>query len=161
MDHYRATIAWVRNGAAFTDHRYSRSHHWYFDGGVKVPASASPEVVPVPLSNAAAVDPEEAFVASLSSCHMLWFLSIAASHGFVVEDYRDTAEGVLDEDESGRTAITEVTLRPEVSYLNSAAPEAREDTELHEKAHDNCFIAHSVRTVVHVEPTIIKVDAEP
>src|SRR2546428_9233200 len=101
MAEYTSVVVWSRGGAAFTDNRYSRGHRWLFDGGVEVPASASPQVVPVPLSVAAAVDPEEAFVVSLSSCHMLWFLSIAARQGFRVESYRDEAVGVLAKDATG------------------------------------------------------------
>src|SRR5262245_31801998 len=112
----RATIHWQRDGAVFTDNRYSRGHRWEFDGGVTVQASSSPHVIPLPLSVSAAVDPEEAFVASLSSCHMLWFLSLAAKKKFIVEDYRDDADGVLGKDESGRMAMTVVTLRPTVTF---------------------------------------------
>src|ERR1041385_55953 len=113
---YRAEVIWSRDGAVFTDNRYSRGHRWRFDGGVEVPASSSSHVVPLPLSVAAAVDPEEAFVASLSSCHMLWFLSIAARRGFVVESYRDDAVGVLAKDEGGKLTMTRVTLRPDVRF---------------------------------------------
>jgi len=95
MSQYTAVITWERNGAVFTDNRYSRAHRWNFDGGIELPASASPHVVPLPLSVAEAVDPEEAFVVALASCHMLWFLSIAAKQGFVVESYRDEATGVM------------------------------------------------------------------
>src|SRR5512147_586110 len=107
MSLYTAVIAWERSGAVFTDNRYSRGHRWNFDGGVEVPASASPHVVPLPLSVAAAVDPEEAFVAALASCHMLWFLSIAARQGIVVERYRDEAIGVMAKNAQGRLAMTE------------------------------------------------------
>src|SRR5512147_2820667 len=111
MSLYTAVIAWERSGAVFTDNRYSRGHRWLFDGGVEVPASSSPHVVPLPLSIEAAVDPEEAFVASLASCHMLWFLSIAAERGFVVDTYRDEAVGVLGKNASGKLMMTRVTLR--------------------------------------------------
>src|SRR6188474_2242754 len=112
MSTYSALITWERNGAAFIDNRYSRRHRWSFDGGVEVPASSSPHVVPLPLSVAAAVDPEEAFVAALASCHMLWFLSIAAKRGFVVESYRDEAVGVMAKNAAGKLSMTVVTLRP-------------------------------------------------
>src|SRR6266566_9230286 len=108
MADYKSTVVWNREGAAFTDNRYSRGHRWLFDGGVEVPASSSPHVVPLPLSVAAAVDPEEAFVASLSSCHMLVFLSLAAKRGFVVDSYRDEAIGVLERNGSGKLAMTTV-----------------------------------------------------
>src|SRR4029079_16616115 len=107
MAQYTAVVIWERRGAVFIDKRYSRGHHWRFDGGVEVPASSSPHVVPLPFSVAGAVDPEEAFVAALSSCHMLWFLSIAAERGFVVETYRDTAVGVMAKNGDGKLAITE------------------------------------------------------
>src|SRR5262245_60924184 len=119
---YTSVVEWSRGGARFTDNRYSRGHVWRFDGGVAVPASSSPHVVPLPLSVAAAVDPEEAFVASLSSCHMLWFLSIAAKRGFVVDDYRDEAVGVMEKNAEGRLAMTRVTLRPAVRFSGDRAP---------------------------------------
>ncbi len=152
MSRYQAVIEWNRNGAAFTDNRYSRGHRWRFDGGVEVPASASPHVVPLPMSVAAAVDPEEAFVASLSSCHMLWFLFLAAKQGFVVDDYRDEAVGVMERNEAGRLAMTQVTLRPAVRYGSGRRPSEPEEDALHHAAHEECFIASSVRTSVTCEP---------
>lgn len=150
MARYTATIAWERNDARFTDNRYSRAHVWRFDGGADVPATASPHVVPAPLTDPAGVDPEEAFVASLSSCHMLWFLSLAARRGLVVDQYEDEAEGVMGKDEAGRLAMTEVTLRPHVVYASDAAPSEDEDRALHRAAHEKCFIANSVRTNVRI-----------
>ena len=126
MSEYTAVIAWQRNGAVFTDNRFSRGHLWSFDGGIEVPASASPHVVRPPLSVEAAVDPEEALVAALASCHMLWFLSIAAKKGFRVESYRDKAAGVLAKNADGKLAITQVTLRPEVAFASDARPSAAE-----------------------------------
>ncbi len=152
VSRYRAVITWQRNGAVFTDHRYSRAHRWTFDGGVEVPASASPHVVPLPHSVEAAVDPEEAFVAALASCHMLWFLSLAAGRGFVIESYRDEATGVLAEDERGKLAMTRVTLRPAVSFAGGRRPSAAEYDALHAAAHAECFIANSVKTDVRCEP---------
>ena len=122
------------------------------DGGVEVPGSASPHVVPLPYSSEAAVDPEEAFIASLSSCHMLWFLSIAAKRGFRVDRYADAASGVLAEDAEGRTAVTVVTLRPDVRFSGDRLPAAAEIREMHHAAHDACFIANSVKTDVRCEP---------
>src|ERR1700674_1498633 len=117
MSEYVATIRWARRvGERFSDNRYSRAHQWEFDGGVTVPASASPHVLPPPLSNLAAVDPEEAFVASLSSCHMLWFLTLAARQGFVVESYADRAIGYLEKNEGGRLAITRVIVLPAIQF---------------------------------------------
>ena len=152
MAEYNAVVEWERNGAAFTDNRYHRAHRWRFDGGVEVPASASPHVVPPPLSAEAAVDPEEAFVASLSSCHMLWFLSLAAKRGWVVDAYRDEAVGVLGKDASGRLAMTRVTLRPDVRFAG-LPPSAAEIDALHREAHERCFIANSVKTDVRCEPS--------
>ncbi len=152
MSEYRAEILWSRGGAAFTDHRYSRGHRWVFDGGVEVPASAAPQVVPHPMSVAAAVDPEEAFVASLSSCHMLWFLSLAAKRGFVVDSYRDAATGVLAKDPSGGLAMTRVTLRPDVHFAGESRPTADDLAGLHHEAHEQCYIARSVKTDVRCEP---------
>jgi organic hydroperoxide reductase OsmC/OhrA len=152
MSRYLAVIEWSREGARFTDNRYSRAHRWRFDGGVEVPASASPQVVPLPMSAAAAVDPEEAFVASLSSCHMLFFLSLAAKRGFVVDDYRDEAVGVMSGDAGGRLAMTRVTLHPAVRYGGEKQPSRAEEDALHHAAHEECFIARSVRTEVACEP---------
>ena len=152
MSEYTAVIAWDRKGARFTDNRYSRGHTWSFDGGVEVPASASPHVVRLPLSVAEAVDPEEAFVASLSSCHMLFFLSIAAKRGFVVDSYRDEAVGVMAKDGSGRVAMTRVTLRPDARFSGDRQPDAQEVAAMHHEAHEECFIANSVKTEVRCEP---------
>jgi organic hydroperoxide reductase OsmC/OhrA len=149
---YRAVIEWDRAGAVFTDNRYSRGHRWSFDEGVEVPASASPHVVPLPLSSAAAVDPEEAFVASLSSCHMLWFLSIAAKCGFVVDHYRDDAAGVMGKDASGKIAVTRVTLRPAVRFAGASQPTMEDVRAMHHTAHEECFIANSVKSEVRCEP---------
>jgi organic hydroperoxide reductase OsmC/OhrA len=152
MAEYTATIVWNRNGATFTDNRYSRGHRWLFDGGAEVPASSSPHVVPVPMSVAAAVDPEEAYVASLSSCHMLWFLFLAAKRGFVVESYKDEAVGVMAKDASGKLAITRVSLRPEVRFVGQVQPKAEEVVGLHHAAHEECFLARSVKSDVCCEP---------
>lgn len=148
-----ATIHWHRNGAVFTDNRYSRAHQWRFDGGAVIPGSSSPHVVRVPLSDASAVDPEEAFVASLSSCHMLWFLSLAAQAGFVVDEYEDQASGVLGKNAEGKAAMTAVTLKPVVTF-SGKRPSEEEFARLHERAHDECFIASSVKTELRCEPRI-------
>jgi organic hydroperoxide reductase OsmC/OhrA len=141
VERYTATITWAREGAPFTDSRYSRAHRWRFDGGVEVAASASP-----------AIDPEEAFVAALASCHMLWFLSIAAGRGFVVESYRDEATGLLARNAAGRLAMTEVALHPEVVFAGDARPDSDEHAALHHEAHEQCYIARSVTTEVRCEP---------
>jgi organic hydroperoxide reductase OsmC/OhrA len=153
MGQYTAVIVWQRNGAIFTDNRYSRGHRWQFDGGIEVPASSSPHVVRLPLSVAAAVDPEEAFVAALSSCHMLGFLSIAAKRGFLVESYRDEAVGEMAKNAAGRLAMAQVTLRPAVVFGGEKRPSPAEIDAMHHEAHEQCFIANSVKTDVRCEPT--------
>lgn len=152
MAEYKTVVEWSRNGAVFTDNRYSRAHRWLFDGGIEIPASSSPHVVPLPLSMEAAIDPEEAFVASLSSCHMLWFLSIAARRGFVVENYRDEAVGTMGKNASGKLAMTIVTLRPDVRFAEPGRPRKEDVTAMHHEAHAECFIASSVKTDVRCEP---------
>jgi organic hydroperoxide reductase OsmC/OhrA len=149
---YGATVAWQRaSDAKFTDNRYSRAHQWSFDGGAVVPASSSPHVVPVPLSDAAAVDPEEAFVASLSACHMLFFLFHAARKGYVVERYEDAALGTMGKNAEGRTAMLKVVLRPQIRWAGDKRPSAEELDAMHHQSHLDCFIANSVRTEVAIE----------
>ena len=152
MAEHSASVHWQRNAQPFIDNRYGRRHEWRFDGGASVSASSSPHVVPVPMSDASGVDPEEAFVASLSSCHMLWFLGLAAQAGWVVDDYRDDALGVMARNAEGRMAMTVVTLRPAVSFGGSKQPDAPELQRLHHAAHEACFIANSVKTEVRCEP---------
>ena len=152
MGRHTAEVLWVRGDQAFTDNRYSRRHTLRFDGGVEVPASSSPHVVPVPLSDPAAVDPEEAFVASLASCHMLWFLSLAAARKYRVDRYGDEATGVMEKNADGRMAMTVVTLRPRVVFSGDRVPSREEVARLHHLAHEECFIASSVRTEVRCEP---------
>ena len=149
---YDVQVRWSRGDAVFTDNRYSRAHTWQFDGGIEVPASSSPHSVRVPLSSAEAVDPEEAFVASISSCHMLWFLSIAAGAGFCVDRYVDDASGVMGKNSAGKTAVTRVTLHPRVTFSGTKVPSHTEIGELHHKAHEECFIANSVTTDIRCEP---------
>ncbi|MCC4855914.1 OsmC family protein [Vibrio lentus] len=152
MSEYSAVIRWARgDDEAFSDNQYSRGHTWEFDGGVTVPASSSPHVVPLPFSVEANVDPEEAFIAALSSCHMLTFLGIAAKQKYVIDSYVDDAVGVLEEDESGRSSVTRVTLRPDIVFLGSKIPTAKQLDKLHHLAHKNCFIANSVKTEIVVE----------
>ena len=152
MGEYTATLEWQREGAVFTDSRFSRAHRWRFDGGADVAGSASPLVVPPPLSDPAGIDQEEAFVAAIASCHMLWFLALAARAGFVVDHYRDAAVGIMEKIASGKQAITRVTLRPDIGFSGDRQPSPDELQSLHEKAHENCFIANSVRTEITVEP---------
>ena len=151
MHRYEARITWQRNGAIFSGHRYSRVHEWSFDGGAKVAASASPSVVPAPYSAAEAVDPEEALVASASSCHMLWFLSIASKRGFVVESYVDEAFGVMEKNSDGKLVISRITLRPRIQFSGEKLPSGAELQSLHHSAHDECFIANSLKSEVVVE----------
>ena len=152
MSEHTATVAWDRFDAAFTDNRYSRAHRWMFDGGATIPASSSPHSVPIPQSDPMGVDPEEAFVASLSSCHMLWFLSIAAKRGFVIDHYEDRAIGTLARDESGRFAMTRVALRPAIAFSGTSLPTDHEIRAMHDAAHHECFLANSVRTEIVIEP---------
>ena len=149
---YTSKILWNRNGALFSDNRYSRKHLWQFDGGIDVPASSSPQVVRLPLSEAAAVDPEEAFVASLASCHMLWFLDIAARGGFIIDSYVDDAVGTLAKNSDGKFAMTTVTLKPNVIFSGDKRPSHEDIQRMHHKAHDECFIATSVKSEVRCEP---------
>lgn len=148
---YSATVAWRRQAQErFSDNRYSRAHQWRFDGGAVVPASSSPLVVPL-YSAPANVDPEEAFVAALASCHMLFFLSYAARRGFVIESYEDQAVGVMGRNEQGREAMLKVSLRPRVVFSGDRQPSAEEIEVLHHRSHEDCYIANSVRTEVVVE----------
>ena len=149
MASYTATVSW-RSDGAFASNRYSRAHEWRFDGGAVVPASSSPHVVPLPLSDPAGVDPEEALVASASACHMLWFLSLAQAAGLDVADYNDEAEGRMGKDERGRIAVTRIALRPLITF-NGSAPSAEELDRLHQQAHEKCFIANSLRSEIVVE----------
>lgn len=150
MADYLATVHWQRQQQTFTDNKYSRGHDWIFDGGVTVPASSSPHVVPLPYSVETHVDPEEAFVASLSSCHMLFFLSLAVSAGFCVDDYRDEAAGTMGKDSDGNIAMLRVSLRPQIQF-SGTQPNAEQIAHLHHLAHQRCFIANSVKTEVVVE----------
>lgn len=151
MSHYLATVKWQRNDADFLGKRYSREHVWEFDGGTTVPASASPQIVPAPLSNASNVDPEEAFVAALASCHMLFFLDIASRRGIQVEHYRDTAEGRLGKNGAGKLAMTHVTLRPIAGFSGTLVPDRETLEAMHKQAHALCFIANSVTSVIDIE----------
>lgn len=152
MPQYTASVRWQLDDSSFRQRRYSRRHHWQFDGGVSVPASSSPHVVPLPWSDPAAVDPEEAFVAALSSCHMLWFLDLAARAGWDIEAYEDEASGVMAADAQGRQVMTEVTLRPVVRLAAGGERDQAALIALHHQAHESCFLANSVHTRIHCEP---------
>ncbi|MDP5147210.1 OsmC family protein [Shewanella sp. ULN5] len=152
MSEYFAKVKWVRaSDALYVDNQYSRGHEWIFDGGITVPASSSPHVVPLPYSVAANVDPEEAFVASLSSCHMLFFLSIAAKRQYVVDTYIDDAVGIMAKDSEGRMSMTLVTLKPFVQFSGDKQPTLEQLEKMHHQAHEQCFIANSVKTQVVTE----------
>jgi organic hydroperoxide reductase OsmC/OhrA len=152
VGHYKVEILWERGDQAFVDNCYSRRHVLRFDGGAEVPASSSPGVVPLPMSDASAVDPEEAFVASLSSCHMLWFLSLAAQRKLRVDSYFDEADGLLKKNAEGKLAMTRVTLRPKVAFSGDRTPSREEIDQLHHEAHEECFLASSVKTEMRCEP---------
>ncbi|MEM8962719.1 MAG: OsmC family protein [Acidobacteriota bacterium] len=152
MGDYTATVAWQRDGQTFTDNAYSRGHQWRFDGGTVIEASSSPHIVPLPHSVAANVDPEEAFVASLSSCHMLFFLAIAAKRRFVIDSYEDEAIGIMARDVDGNQAMTLVTLRPKAIFSGDRQPTDEQIEMMHHQAHRQCFIANSVKTEVRTEP---------
>jgi organic hydroperoxide reductase OsmC/OhrA len=151
MANHKAIIRWRLAGANFLKGQFSREHTWTFDGSAIVQASSSPAVVPPPNSNPLCVDPEEAFVASLSSCHMLTFLYLASRQGFTVESYEDEAVGITSCDERGRTWVSSVTLHPKIGYTSARQPTAEELKRLHHDAHDQCFIANSVKTSVMIE----------
>ena len=151
MSVHTAEIRWERQASTFTDNRYSRKHEWRFDGGAVVPASSSPHVVRVPFSDPACVDPEEAYVAALSSCHMLWFLGIAAGEGYVVDCYIDVAQGLMEKNDEGKDAITRITFKPAIAFAGTKVPTDAELDRLHHQAHASCFLASSVKTVIDVE----------
>ena len=150
MQQFSASVIWQRGSEPFTDQRYSRAHEWRFDGGLRVPASSSPLSVPLPMSNADNLDPEEALVAATSSCHMLFFLSIAAQRGFVVDHYCDHAIGALGKNADGKMAMTRITLRPAIVF-SGAQPSAPELDAIHHLAHDKCYIANSLKADVVLE----------
>lgn len=150
---HTATVSWrLPDGADFARGRYSRGHVWRFDGGIEVKASGSPTIIPAPYAPHDAVDPEEAFVASLSACHMLTFLDLARRGGYVIESYDDAAEGLMERNEAARFWLSRVTLRPRIVFIGDKQPMPEDLDRLHEEAHDHCFIANSVKTAVLVEP---------
>jgi organic hydroperoxide reductase OsmC/OhrA len=144
-----AVVEWNCDGD-FAAGKYSRAHRWYFDGGAEVNASSSPSVVPLPFADPAGVDPEEALVASVSACHMLWFLHQAKDAGFIVSSYRDEAEATLGKDERGELAIMKIALRPDIAFIGRE-PEPAALERLHHEAHEKCFIANSLRSEIVVE----------
>ncbi len=147
-----ATVRWRRGDEVFTDRRYSRAHEWTFDGGVTVPASASPHVVRLPFSREDAVDPEEALVAAAASCHMLTFLDFASRAGFRVDVYEDAAEGKMGARPDGRIAILSIVLRPAITFSGETRPDAATLADLHHKSHEACFIANTLACEMVLEP---------
>lgn len=152
MTQISAEIIWLRGEQDFLSNRYSRKHLMRFDGGAEVAGSSSPHIVPVPMSDPNAVDPEEAFVASLSSCHMLWFLSLAAKRKFCVDSYHDAAEGVMENNTDGKLVMAVVTLRPAVTFSGAQLPTRAQIDQLHHRAHEECFIANSVKSEIRIAP---------
>jgi organic hydroperoxide reductase OsmC/OhrA len=150
MSTHTAIIRWKQTSPDFLKGKYSREHSWTFDGGLTVPASPSPSVVPAPYSNPANVDPEEAFVAAISSCHMLTLLFLASKQGFIVDSYLDEAIGTISKNERGVPWVSSVTLHPKISYRGEKQPSHDEESRLHHAAHEQCFIANSVKTEIHV-----------
>lgn len=151
---YRATLTWTRGDATFTDQRYSRGHTWSFDGGITVPASSSPLSVRLPYSVAEAIDPEEAFVAAVSSCHLLTFLYVAAKQGYVIDTYTDEAVGEMTKNERGKMWVSKVTLAPAIAFAGEKRPTPEQFDELHHLAHEECFIANSVKSEVAIQGTM-------
>jgi organic hydroperoxide reductase OsmC/OhrA len=150
MSEHKATISWKRTSPEFLKGKYSREHSWTFDGGLTIPASPSPSVVPAPYSNPAHVDPEEAYVASISSCHMLTFLYLASKQGFQVDSYEDEAVGLMSKNEKGAAWVSSVTLNPKITYSGGKLPAPEDEAQLHHLAHEQCFIANSVKTTIAV-----------
>lgn len=151
MHKYEANISWNRNDAVFADKKYSRAHEWSFDGGIKVKGSSSPFSVPPPYSAIDAIDPEEAVVAAASSCHMLWFLAIAAKHGYIVDTYTDSTFGVMEKNELGKLYISKITLRPRIEFSGDKIPSNDEINHLHHLAHEECGIAYSLKAKIVIE----------
>jgi organic hydroperoxide reductase OsmC/OhrA len=147
---YRATIVWEREGAGFTDGKYTRGHRWIFDGGLEVPASSAPSSVPLPYSREDAVDPEEALCAAVSSCHMLFFLAFAAKKRFVVDSYRDEAVATMSRNERGKLFVSGISLNPDVAFSGETRPTQADLAELHHRAHAECYIANSILAEVTV-----------
>jgi organic hydroperoxide reductase OsmC/OhrA len=152
MSQHQATIRWQRTSPDFLKGKYSREHTWTFDGGVTVPASPSPSVVPVPYSNPAHVDPEEAFVASVSSCHMLTFIYLASRQGFQVDSYEDSAVGTMTKNERGVPWMSSIQLNPKIAYSGEKQPSSAEVQQLHHLSHEQCYISNSIKTEVTIGP---------
>jgi organic hydroperoxide reductase OsmC/OhrA len=152
MAEHLASLTWIRTGDGFAQSQYARNHTWTFDGGLTIPATAAPSVIPPPWTDPSAVDPEEAFVAALASCHMLTFLHVACKGGFIVDRYEDNAVGQMKKNEKGVPWVHKVILHPRVTYGGEKSPTPEESDALHHKAHEYCFIANSVKSEIVVEP---------
>jgi organic hydroperoxide reductase OsmC/OhrA len=150
MAEHRATVRWEQAGGPFAKRQYSRAHTWSFDGGVTVPAAASPHAVPLQFTDASAVDPEEAYIAAIASCHLLSFLPLAALAGFEVLRYEDDAVGHMTKNEQGVMWVSHVDLTPRVTYADGRAPDAAQEEDLHHRAQEACYIASSVKTEIRV-----------
>ena len=150
MSQHQATIHWQRTSPDFLKGKYSREHTWSFDGGFTMPASSAPSSVPVPYSNPAHVDPEEAFVASVSSCHMLTFLFLAFRQGFQVDSYEDQAVGTMTKNERGVPWMSSIQLQPKIRFSGEKVPTAAELEHLHHLSHEQCYVANSIKTDVKV-----------
>jgi organic hydroperoxide reductase OsmC/OhrA len=151
MAEHRATVRWEQAGGPFAKRQYSRAHTWSFDGGVTVPAAASPSAVPAQFTDPSAVDPEEAYVAAIASCHLLSFLPLAALAGFEVLRYEDDAVGKMTKNDQGKRWVSEVELNPRITWAEGRAPSAEKLADLHHRAHVDCYIANSVRTEIRVK----------
>ena len=152
MYKYTAQVSWLRaEDEKYLDNKYSRAHEWHFDGGITIPASSSPHIVPIPYSAEKNVDPEEAFVAALSSCHMLFFLSIAAKYSFIVDSYIDNAIGVMDKNAEGQLTMTNAILSPAIEFLGENQPSQEQVEMIHHASHEQCFIANSVKTDITIK----------
>jgi len=152
MSEYFAKINWTRaSDENYIDNKYSRGHEWTFDGGLTIQASPSPHIVPLPYSVEENVDPAEAFVASISSCHMLFFLSVAAKRLYVVDSYIDNAAGLMEKGEDGKVSMTTVTLRPHVQFSGDRQPTIEQLENMHHQSHEQCFIANSFKTEIITE----------
>ena len=152
MSEHLASIEWRREGQTFSDNQYARAHDWRFDGGAVVRGSSAPTSVPTPMSDPAAVDPEEALVAAVSSCHMLFFLSFAAKRGFVIDSYTDRASGIMEKNAEGKIAMTRITLRPHIVFGGERRPTQEEIDRMHHDSHEQCFIANSLKSEIVLEP---------
>lgn len=152
MEQYCAKVVWNRGEQNFSDNKYSRGHEWKFDGGLTVPASSAPSSVPLPLSVAENIDPEEALVAALSSCHMLFFLAFASKQGFIVDSYEDNAAGIMEKNEKRRMSITRIELRPHTVFSGLTIPTEEQILALHHLSHEHCYIANSIRAEVLITP---------